>query len=145
MERKHPDRETLERLMQDELTATVDRLGLSARVELAGFVSDERLVDLYADALAVVYPPADEDYGYVTLQAFKAGKPVITAKDSGGVLEWVEDGVNGFITDGSPGAIGEAINLLANDRALAQRMGAAGRDRVADLSWRPVVQTLLAG
>ena len=59
----------------------------------------------------------------MTLQAFKAGKPVITAKDSGGVLEWVEDGVNGFITDGSPEAIGEAVNKLAADRSLAAAHG----------------------
>ena len=131
--------------MLDELTALADRKGLAERVDLAGFVSDERLVELYADCLAVVYPPHDEDYGYVTLQAFKAGKPVITAKDSGGVLEWVEDGVNGFITDGSPEAIGAAIDALARDRDLAARMGAAGLARVADLSWRPVVETLLAG
>jgi len=131
--------------MQDELVAIVDRHGLGDRVDLAGFVSDERLVELYAGCLAVVYPPADEDYGYVTLQAFKAGKPVITAKDSGGVLEWVEDGVNGFVTDGSPEAIGEAIDKLADNPQLAARMGAAGRDRVAGLSWRPVVDKLLAG
>jgi glycosyltransferase involved in cell wall biosynthesis len=131
--------------MQDELAGLVARSGLASRVELAGFVSDERLVELYADCLAVVYPPADEDYGYVTLQAFKAGKPVITAKDSGGVLEWVEDGVNGFVTDGSPGAIGEAIDRLAADPRLAKRMGANGRDRVAGMSWRPVVDKLLAG
>ena len=57
---------------------------------------DERLIELYANALAVVYAPIDEDYGYVTLQAFLAGKPVITSSDSGGVLEWVEDGVTGW-------------------------------------------------
>ena len=117
--------------MQDELRAIVDRAGMADRVDLAGFVSDERLVELYAGCLAVVYPPADEDYGYVTLQAFKAGKPVITAKDSGGVLEWVEDGVNGFVTDGSPEAIGDAIDKLAADPELAARMGAAGHERVA--------------
>jgi glycosyltransferase involved in cell wall biosynthesis len=131
--------------MLDELATLAARVGVDDRLELAGFVSDERLVELYAGCLAVVYPPADEDYGYVTLQAFKAGKPVITAKDSGGVLEWVEDGVNGFITDGTPEAIGEAIDKLAADRELAARMGAAGRDRVGGMSWRPVVEKLLAG
>ncbi len=131
--------------MQDELTALAASTGVSARLELAGFVSDERLIELYANCLAVIYPPSDEDYGYVTLQAFKAGKPVITAADSGGVLEWVEDGVNGFITDGSPTAIGAAIDTLAADPARAARMGAAGRERVVDMSWRPVVETLLAG
>lgn len=130
---------TLER----QLHATVDTLGVADRVELAGFVSDERLVDLYADALAVVYAPFDEDYGYVTLQAFRAGKPVITTHDAGGVLEWVEDGVTGLVTDPTPDAIGAAMERLAKDPALAQRLGDKARARVADLSWQPVVARLL--
>lgn len=126
-----------------ELEAGVRRDDLAGRVELRGFVSDRELVDLYAGALAVVYAPSEEDYGYVTLQAFRAGKPVITAKDSGGVLEWVTDGVTGLVTDGSAEAIGAAIDRLAGDRALAERMGAAGLERVRDLSWEPVVRELL--
>ena len=117
-------------------------LGVAGQLDLLGFVSDAELVGHFARALAVVYAPHDEDYGYVTLQAFRAGKPVITAADSGGVLEWVEDGVNGFVTDGSPAAIAAAIDRVAGDRALAERMGAAGRDRVADLDWAPVIARL---
>jgi glycosyltransferase involved in cell wall biosynthesis len=129
--------------LADDLRARVRRQRLGSRVDLRGFVTDEELVELYAGALAVVYAPFDEDYGYVTLQAFLAGKPVITAHDSGGVLEWVEDGVTGFVTDGSPAAIGAAIDALVADRALAERMGAAGRERMRDVSWPPVVRELL--
>ncbi len=129
----------------DDLLMRAQRDGLPERVELRGFVSDDVLIELYAGALAVVYAPFDEDYGYVTLQAFLAGKPVITARDSGGVLEWVEDGVTGFVTDGSPEAIGAAVMRLANDRELARRLGAAGHAAIAGLSWPPVVQELLGG
>jgi glycosyltransferase involved in cell wall biosynthesis len=125
------------------LRASVDRQNLGKRVELRGFVSDDELVELYSGALAVIYAPFEEDYGYVTLQAFLAGKPVITSRDSGGVLEWVKDGVTGFVTDGSPESIGAAVMRLAEDRALAQRMGAAAHDAVRDLSWPPVVRELL--
>jgi len=125
-----------------ELQTLACDLGVSERVEMLGFVPDDELVRRYADALAVVYAPFEEDYGYVTLQAFRAGKPVITAADSGGVLEWVEDGVNGFVTDGSPEAIAAAVDTLADDRALAAKMGAAGRERVAHLSWDPVIERL---
>ena len=59
------------------------------RVQLAGAVGDEELLTLYAGALGVVYTPYDEDFGYVTLEAFLARKPVITARDSGGTLEFV--------------------------------------------------------
>jgi len=128
-----------------DLNNLVERLALGDRVTLAGFVPDDDLVALYAGALAVIYAPQDEDYGYVTLQAFLAGKPVITAADSGGVLEWVRDGENGIVTDGTPAAIAAAIDRLAADPAEAHRLGAAGLDRVRGLSWPPVVDRLLGG
>lgn len=130
--------------LTDELQVLATQLGVEAKLDLLGFVDDAELVERYSRALAVVYAPMDEDYGYVTLQAFRAGKPVITAADAGGVLEWVEDGVNGFVTDGSPAAIADAIDRLADDPALAEKLGAAGRERVAGLSWGPVVARLTA-
>ena len=84
---------------------------------------------MYRDALAVVYTPYDEDYGYVTLEAFLASKPVITATDAGGPLEFVEDGVNGFICAPAPEALATAINQLAGDRARAASFGRAGFER----------------
>ncbi|MGI8868716.1 MAG: glycosyltransferase family 4 protein [Mycobacteriales bacterium] len=120
-------------------------LRVDARLDLPGFVSDEKAIDLFGNALAVLYAPADEDMGYVNLQAFYAGKPVITARDSGGVLEWVEDGVTGIVTDGSPKQLGEAFDRLDRDRALARKMGEAGRERVRDLSWDDAVATLIGG
>src|SRR5690606_30102858 len=123
--------------------ASAEAAGTAQRLDLPGFVSDDELIDHYANALAVVYAPFDEDYGYVTLQAFRAGKPVITATDSGGTLEWVEDGVTGFVVEPHAEAIAEAANRLHRDRALAEKMGAAGRERVADLSWDTVVRTLV--
>lgn len=128
----------------DELVATARRDRTAGRLTMPGFVSDEELVTLMAGALAVVYAPFEEDYGYVTLQAFLAGKPVVTASDSGGVLEWVEHGVNGLIVDPSPGAIAAAIDELATDPDRARAMGEAGRARVAALSWPDVVSRLLA-
>jgi glycosyltransferase involved in cell wall biosynthesis len=128
----------------DDLRARVATAGLTGRVELPGFVSDAELVELYAGALAVVYVPQDEDYGYTTLQAFYAGKPVICAEDSGAVLDWVEDGVTGLVCDGTPTGIAAAVRTLADDRALAAQLGAAGRERVAGLSWTDVVAHLTA-
>jgi glycosyltransferase involved in cell wall biosynthesis len=113
------------------------------RIEFLGACSQEDLIDLYAGALAVIYAPYDEDYGYVTLEAFLAGKPVITAVDSGGTLEFVEDGVNGFITLPEPNGIAAAIDRLAADRALAARLGAAGRQRAQTVTWDGVIEQLL--
>jgi glycosyltransferase involved in cell wall biosynthesis len=125
-----------------ELAATVERLRLGDRVALLGYVDDDELVRRLTGALAVVYAPVDEDYGLVTLQAFLAGVPVITATDSGGVLEWVEDGVTGLVTDGTPEGVAAAIDRLAADRELARKLGAAGRERAAALDWDAVVARL---
>jgi glycosyltransferase involved in cell wall biosynthesis len=124
------------------LVATVDRLRLGDRVDLLGYVDDDELVRRFRSALAVVYAPLDEDYGFVTLQAFLAGVPVITAADSGGVLEWVEDGVTGLVTDGTPGGVAAAIDRLAGDRRWARELGEAGRARAASLDWDAVVARL---
>ncbi|MGH9182607.1 MAG: glycosyltransferase family 4 protein [Acidimicrobiales bacterium] len=128
-----------------ELRARAEALGVAGRLEMPGHLSDDELVRRFSGALAVLYAPFDEDYGYVTLQAFYAAKPVITANDSGGVLEWVEDGETGLVTDGSPEATAAAIDKLAGDPALARRLGEAGRARVAEVSWDVVVERLVGG
>ena len=121
---------------------TAEETGVADRVEFLGTVDDDRLVELYAGALAAVYVPYDEDFGYVTLEAFLARKPVITAEDSGGTLEFVEDGVNGLVSPPDPDAIGAAINRLAADRARASSFGDAGFERARTITWDGVVEKL---
>ena len=117
-------------------------LGVTDRVTFAGEIDDEVLVALYANALAVVFPPFDEDYGYITLEAFLARKPVITTADAGGPLEFVEDDVNGFVVEPNAEALAAAIARLAADRALAQRFGDAGCERASAITWQGVVERL---
>ena|SRR5438309_1373364 len=117
-------------------------LGVTDRIAFLGTVDDDALVDLYRDALAVVYPPYDEDFGYVTLEAFLARKPVVTATDSGGPNEFVADGVNGFVCAPEPDAIAAAINRLAADRQRARSLGDAGYDRARTITWDGVIEKL---
>lgn len=100
---------------------------LESRVEFLGRVSEEELLTLFSNALAVYYAPHNEDYGYVTLEAFASGKPVITATDSGGVLEFVEDKKNGLILEPTSDAIGHGVNSLIEDKELAKSLGKNGR------------------
>ncbi|HEY3885546.1 MAG TPA: glycosyltransferase family 4 protein, partial [Vicinamibacterales bacterium] len=128
--------------------AHVERLaaerGVADRVDFLGAVDDERLIELYAGALAVLYPPYDEDFGYVTLEAFLAHKPVITAADSGGPLEFVSDGVNGRVCDPEPGAFADAVNALAANRRRAAEMGDAGYERARTITWDGVIEKLVS-
>lgn len=130
-----PDRQRLETL--------ASRLGLGERVRFLGFVDDSTLVDLYAGARAVYYAPVDEDYGFATVEACGAARPVVTTDDAGGVLEFVENGINGYVTPPDPAAIAARLDLLLANAALAERLGRAGQPRVRDITWERVVQTLV--
>jgi len=129
--------------------ANVEKLaettGVADRVTFLGTTSDEALIELYAGALAVLYPPFDEDFGYVTLEAFLCRKPVVTCRDSGGPNEFVVDGTNGFVCEPEPAAIAGAINQLARDRRRAASMGDAGQAAAVKVTWEGVIERLTAG
>jgi glycosyltransferase involved in cell wall biosynthesis len=119
-------------------------LGVADRVTFLGTVGDDDLLGLYSGTLAVAYPPYDEDFGYVTLEAFLARKPVITCTDSGGPNEFVRDGVNGFVCAPDPGALAGAINRLAATPRLAASLGEAGHASASAITWDGVIEKLLA-
>jgi glycosyltransferase involved in cell wall biosynthesis len=123
---------------------TAVQAGVGDRVTFLGTVGDDDLIGLYAGALAVVYPPFDEDFGYVTLEAFLARKPVITCTDSGGPNEFVVDGVNGFVCAPDPDALAGAVDRLDRDRARAAAMGDAGHDVAARITWDGVIERLVS-
>lgn len=131
---------------QEKLKADARRLGVEARVTWLGRISDDRMRREYARALGVVYPPVDEDYGYVTLEAMLSGKPVITCTDSGGPLEFIEHGETGLAAEPTPAALAAAMDELWADRARAARIGRAARDHYASLGigWDNVVERLTA-
>ncbi len=126
----------------ENLKRQAERLGLGDRVHFAGFVPEEELLELYAGAFAVLYAPVDEDYGYVTVEAFLSGKPVVTCTDSGGTLEFVEDDVSGYVVEPNSEAMGEAVNRLFRDRERARAFGAAGRPKVEGITWERVIDAL---
>jgi glycosyltransferase involved in cell wall biosynthesis len=131
---------------EDALRRQIEEHRLGDRVSIEVGVSDARLRELMLQALAVYYGPFDEDYGYVTLEGFAARRPVVTLTDSGGPLEFVEDGETGLVAPPEPHAIADAFDRLFTDRALAARFGEAGRARIEREvpDWPEVVARLLA-
>jgi glycosyltransferase involved in cell wall biosynthesis len=116
----------------------------SGKVKLLGYVADKELLALYASAMAVFYAPYDEDYGFATVEAFKAEKPVLTASDSGGVLEFVEEGITGYVVSpDEPVQLAARIDQLYRDRALCRRLGSAGFDKVRPITWDATIPRLL--
>jgi glycosyltransferase involved in cell wall biosynthesis len=119
------------------------QLGLQERVEFAGRLTDAEMVSHLARCRAVAFVPWNEDYGFVTVEAFACGKPVVTVKDSGGPAELVEDGVTGYVTDPTPEALAIGLREVVSERTRAIRMGEAGAARAASMTWSSAVETLL--
>lgn len=113
------------------------------RVRFLGRLSDQQLIDCYADALAVPFVPYDEDYGLVTIEAMRSGKPVLTVTDSGGVAEFVRHGENGLCVPPQLPALASAIEQLCGDRRRTREMGHAARRSVAHIQWRPLAEQVL--
>jgi glycosyltransferase involved in cell wall biosynthesis len=69
----------------------------------------------------------------------------VTLTDSGGPLEFVDDGRTGIVAPPEPRAIASAFDRLASDEALARRLGGAGYDLVTERvpTWPEVVARLL--
>lgn len=129
--------------LEGELRKQIARAGVSERVELLGFVTADELVDLYARCRAAYYAPINEDYGYVTVEAFLSRKPVVTTEDAGGPLEFVTHGENGIVAKPEAGAVAAAIDALWQEPETRLReWGESGRRRVQDITWDHVIDTL---
>lgn len=130
------------------LRRVAEEAGVQDRVTLdLRFLPRAELASLVNRALAVAYLPFDEDaVSYVTLEAFQAGKPVLTVGDAGGVLRAVRHGETGLVVEPTAEALGAALCQLAANPAIALRMGAAGRDTLASLglTWTTIIERLLA-
>jgi glycosyltransferase involved in cell wall biosynthesis len=140
---KTEDRADAQRIAQ-----LIARHGLSDRVTVIDrFIEEEEKAALFADALGAAYIPFDEDsYGYVTMEAYYSGKPVITTTDSGGILQVVRDGETGYVAEPSAPALAAAMDRLYEDTARARALGQAGYDLVQSmgLTWENVIATLTA-
>lgn len=127
-----PQEKHLEKLAEDD-----------SRIEFLGFVNDAELIGLYANALAVLYTPYQEDLGLITIEAMMSKKPVITTTDSGGPLEFVKDFETGFVTVTKPQSIAEKINYLVDNVNAARQMGEKGYEIVKNITWKNTVNRLL--
>ncbi len=129
-----PDEGALRRLAAER--------GVADRLTFLGAIPDEEVVARYNACRAVFYAPVDEDYGLATVEAFTAGKPVLTATDSGATREFVRDGENGAVVAPEPSAMAAILDRWHDDASEVRRLGFAGRAAVADISWERVVATL---
>jgi len=127
----------------DRLLKLRSHLELDHRVQFVGRLDDAAMLDHLARCRAVVFPPWNEDYGFVTVEAFMCGKPVVTCHDSGGPAELVRDGENGWVTAPAPEALAAAMRRVMDDRNQAARMGETGAAEARKMTWSGAIRQLL--
>lgn len=126
--------------MENELKALA---GDDPRIEFLGYVDDEEMRALYANALAVAFMPVREDYGYILHEAFKSEKAVITCRDSGEPARFILQGKNGFSCEPDPVKIAGCIDFLYREPESTAAMGRYGKESIKDITWDRVAKTLL--
>ncbi len=120
----------------------IDKLGLRPHIEFVSGVSDERIVELYAEAELAVVPSLYEGFSLPAIEAMSTGiclvatdggaLPEVTGRDGDTVLQCKAGDVEGLTT---------AIRRGLDDTDLRLRIGAAGRQRVVERwSWKHCAQ-----
>ncbi|MGH9197824.1 MAG: glycosyltransferase, partial [Acidimicrobiia bacterium] len=117
--------------------------GLQDRIALLGWIGDGDLLNHLARCRAVFFGPLEEDYGLVTLEAFRSAKPVITCTDSGGPTEILTNNLTGFLCAPTPASVADCLKRLASDPDLGPRMGRAAYNEALKFSWEEAVKKLV--
>jgi glycosyltransferase involved in cell wall biosynthesis len=108
-----------------EIERSAEAQGLTDRVAVLG-----RLADPWAGVgpiRFVVHAPREEAMGLAPVEAMMRGYPVVATR-VGGIPDVIEDGRTGLlVAHGDPGGLAEAMDRLATDDALCDRLGVAAR------------------
>lgn len=125
----------------DEIHRTIDQLGLSAHVVLAGRVPEEHLAGLYAQASLLVMPSLYEGFGFPVLEAMAAGTPVVASNTSS--LPEVAGAAAILISPNDTQALAEAIRSVLENPSCAAELKAKGLAWARQFNWqRTAAETL---
>ncbi len=122
-----PERARVHRLVRQSPAAD--------RIRATGFVEHSAVPGVLASLDVLVLPSAYEEMGSVLTEAMAAGLPVV-ASDVGGIPEVVRHGETGLLVPpGDVAALAAALDRLAAEPGLRDRLAAGARHRAADYSW----------
>lgn len=113
--------------------AATQRVGAGDRIVRLGYVTAAERDDLLAGAACYAFPSTYEGFGLPPLEAMGQGCPVVTT--TAGALPEVCGDAARLVAPGDPEALAAAILDVVTDPTEADRLRAAGRDRVRAFSW----------
>ncbi|HET9674277.1 MAG TPA: glycosyltransferase family 4 protein [Gaiellaceae bacterium] len=113
---------------RDQVERRAHELGIMRDTLFLGY--QEEVAPFYAAFDAMILPSANEGTPVSAIEALAAGRPVVATR-VGGVPDVVRDGEDGFLVDlGAVDQLADSLARLAEDPALREAMGSAGRARV---------------
>jgi glycosyltransferase involved in cell wall biosynthesis len=125
----------------------VEKLDLKDRVHLdLRFLPRTEYANYVNHANAIAYIPFDDELGYVAMEAAAAGKPIMTATDSGGILALARDNQTGWVSDPNPASLAKSISVVGMNNQKDSALGMAARESWLDMgvNWPNTVRTLLS-
>ncbi|MDB2643188.1 glycosyltransferase [Luminiphilus sp.] len=114
------------------------------RIAFHGHVDEAALHEMYRQCRAVLFPTHMEDFGYITIEAFLCGKPVITCSDSGEPAKLVCNDETGLVVQPDPYALVAAMERLWNDASYCRRLGENALKYQQQNSWKDIAARLLS-
>jgi glycosyltransferase involved in cell wall biosynthesis len=121
----------------DEILRRVESSTASARIEVPGYVTAERLATLYARAGVFAFPSLDEGFGMPVLEAMAYGVPVLTSNRS--ALPEVAGDAALLVDPEDNDAVTEGLQQLTKDAGLRARLTERGRQRAQIFSWKAAI------
>lgn len=128
--------------MKPQLEKRIEELGVSDRVRMPGYVSEEGKLDYLNASDIVCIPSRNEPFGLVLFEAWSAGDAVV-ASNVGGLGENIDNFVNGIKTDPEPKPIAWGINFAIDDPELVKRFGREGKEKLKEFRWDRIGKELL--
>ncbi|HSP15898.1 MAG TPA: glycosyltransferase family 1 protein [Thermoanaerobaculia bacterium] len=109
-------------------------------IEVTGFVSKERLRELYRAARIFVYPSRYEGFGIPPLEAMACGAPVIATR-TGAIAEYAGDAAI-LVEPGNLGELRDTMLRLLRDRSLRDDLRLRGPARASRYRWEASAATM---
>ncbi|RAX41985.1 glycosyltransferase family 4 protein [Rhizobium tropici] len=123
------------------LKEQISALGVSSSVRLTGYVSDEQLASLYANAKFLAMPSFYEGFGFPIIEANSKGIPVLTSNRS--AMPEVAGNAALLVNPANANEISNAMTRLATDTKLQANLASAGPINAARFQWDKSASALL--
>ncbi|MGE5263932.1 MAG: glycosyltransferase family 4 protein [Acidobacteriota bacterium] len=128
------ERQALEKLLDD--------VNMRGRVTLLGFADRDKTIALFLGCEFFVLSSRNEPFGIVVVEAMAAHKAVLATR-SGGVVDLVQDGVNGRLVEPTVEALANGMRDMLKNPAATQRMGECAAQTIPERTWAAVTEQFI--